>query len=483
MDCAVTVTDSKGRPNYMADLIRVANNILQGDYNNWIINMPPRLGKSRYFCLYFIAYALALYPRAEFIYTTYNENLAKKHAFDLKAIMQSAYYRNNFSTRLKNRVSWSMLRTTSEGTVKIGSILGDFTGFGAGRQMPEGENIFTGAIVIDDPHEAGDAYSRKELNRVCDKFTNSIMSRRNVSYKTPIIAVGQRISEHDLFAYLEERHPSEHWKKMSLPALTEESESICPERLSRETLYDLEKENNVVFMAQYQQTPLSQIGNIFNSEDFLFWETRNEDEFVPAIGEDLIIAVDPNGRSRSSNDETAIVTGRVFFDMRYPKMPLLLIEDIVSKKYGSVRDITDAVINKVQYYDDKVKKVYIEVHTNGNAILEGVREHEQSTLSSFKLVPTTRHINKRVFMHAAAAFVSAGRIYIKKNRLSLYAPLFEEIKDITMDTDCKDDVADALSELIYQLMVKRSVLFYPDMPIVDQSYVTDTKKTRGASCF
>lgn len=184
-----------------------------------IINIPPRYGKTELAVRNFIAYGLALNPSAKFLHLSYSASLAEENSVAIKDIMQLDQYRELFplSELKKGSDTKTKWETISGGGVYATSTLGQVTGFGAGTID---DDMFGGAIVIDDPIKPEDAFSDIEREKVNRRFETTIRSRVN-SRNTPIIVIMQRLHEHDLCGYLQETEPNT-WEVLKLPAIDDD---------------------------------------------------------------------------------------------------------------------------------------------------------------------------------------------------------------------------------------------------------------------
>src|SRR5699024_10110170 len=107
-------------------------------------------------------------------------------------------------------------RTAHGGIVYATGADGTITGYGAGSMSDD----FAGAIIIDDPHKAGEANSDVMRANVIDWFQTTMESRKN-SEDTPIILIMQRLHEHDLAGWLLDGGNGEEWENIKIPAITD----------------------------------------------------------------------------------------------------------------------------------------------------------------------------------------------------------------------------------------------------------------------
>lgn len=248
--------------------------VINGEITRLIINVGPRFSKTEIAVKNFISRGLAVNPSSRFIHISYSSELALDNSEEIRETVESDAYQELFPIHLrqssKAKKKWY---TEDGGGVYATSAAGQLTGFGAGKVdeeeieddsedmdefMParDPKDVFSGAIVIDDPIKPEDAFSDKIRDRVNKRFETTIRNRVN-SRRTPIIIIMQRLHEDDLCGYLMKAEPGE-WTVVSLPALYRqdgELRSLWPFKLTVEELLKLRKLDQYVFETQYQQDP------------------------------------------------------------------------------------------------------------------------------------------------------------------------------------------------------------------------------------
>lgn len=251
-------------------ICRKLKSVTAGKCKRLIINIPPRYGKTELAVRNFIAYGLALNPSAKFLHLSYSATLAEENSVAIKDIMQTEQYRELFplSELKKGSDTKSRWETISGGGLYATSTLGQITGFGAGTHE---DDLFGGAIVIDDPIKPEDAFSDVEREKVNRRFETTIRSRVN-SRNTPIVIIMQRLHEHDLCGYLQSVEPNV-WEVLKLPAITEDGQALWEQRHTLDELYKLREVSPIVFETQYMQNPKPLEGLLYNPDA---WKTYNE---------------------------------------------------------------------------------------------------------------------------------------------------------------------------------------------------------------
>lgn len=245
----------------------VLDRVIRGELTKVIINLPPRYSKTEIVVKNFIAKGLAINPSSKFIHLSYSDDLACDNSEEVRELVKSDAYQALYPHVKVKQGSDSKKKwyTTEGGGVYATAAGGQVTGFGAGSvddelnveidDIPKG-NVFSGAIIIDDPIKPDDANSETPREKVNTKFETTIRNRVN-SRNTPIIIIMQRLHEHDLCGYLQEIEP-DTWEVLSLPAISyEEGEpkALWPFKHTLEELNKIKDANSTVFETQYMQNP------------------------------------------------------------------------------------------------------------------------------------------------------------------------------------------------------------------------------------
>jgi predicted phage terminase large subunit-like protein len=234
--------------------------VRRGDVKRLIINMPPRSLKSIMASVAFPAYVLGLDPTRRVICVSYSSDLAKKHANDFRAVVETPWFQRLFpGARIGQKDSQTEIEFTERGFRLATSVGGTLTGRGGD------------IIIIDDPLKPDDAYSETKRNGCNEWFKNTLLSRLDDKRTGAIIIVMQRVHMDDLTGFVTSQ--SDEWEVLSLPAIAEVDEDIpisdtkthrrrIGEALSpvREPLPILERLKAQLgsdkFSAQYQQAPV-----------------------------------------------------------------------------------------------------------------------------------------------------------------------------------------------------------------------------------
>lgn len=251
------------------ELFRQATAIAEGKQHNSIFNIAPRYSKTEIMVKNFIAWSLAVNPKAKFIHLSYSDQLALDNSEEVKDMINTDWYQELFpyvqikkDSKAKNK--WY---TTAGGGVLARAAGGQVTGFGAGTIEDDG--VFGGAIIIDDPLKPDDALSETQRSKVNNRYDTTIKNRVN-SRKTPIIVIMQRLHDEDLTGYLLEQSPDD-WHHTSMPAIKEDGTALWEFKHTIEELEKLKEENEHVFETQYMQNPQPLEGLLFHKDKINYY--------------------------------------------------------------------------------------------------------------------------------------------------------------------------------------------------------------------
>ena len=257
----------KGTPmkdNYHQEVIcNALERVVLGRVKRLIINVPPRSGKTELAVVNFIAWCMGNWPDSEFIHASYSKRLATNNTFNARAVMQHETFAEIFGAPQLRQDSNAKdeFRTEQGGIVYATGNDGTITGYGAGKMR----STFGGAIVLDDPHKAGEGNSDTMRQNVIDWFSTTIESRKN-NPDTPIIVIMQRLHEGDLSGFLLEGGNGETWEHVNIPAIKPNGQSFWQEQFPLDDLHRMEKTDAYRFAGQYMQNPAPIGGGLLKDE-------------------------------------------------------------------------------------------------------------------------------------------------------------------------------------------------------------------------
>lgn len=284
--------------------------VLSGKIVKIILNVAPRYSKTEIAVKNLISSGLAINPAAKFIHLSYSDDLALDNSEGVKDIVNSEAYKQLYPDVVIKQGSDSKKKwyTTAGGGVYATSTAGQVTGFGAGKvederkpeyevipddEFPEfDQDLFAGALVIDDAIKPEDAYSDVKRDRINQRWESTIKNRVN-SRRTPQIVMGQRTHPEDISGYLMQTDGFTYdleealadptiWYVISLPALIDmglpTERALWPFKHTLPELHKMRDADSQVFDTQYQQDPQPKEGLMYS--EFRTYHSLPVDEFM-----------------------------------------------------------------------------------------------------------------------------------------------------------------------------------------------------------
>ena len=411
--------------------------VMKGECKRLIINIAPRYGKTELAVKNFIAQGLAINPSSRFIHLSYSDDLALDNSEEVKDIVKSEEYQRLFpNVKIKQGSDSKKKWYTSEnGGVYATSTKGQVTGFGAGRVddefdpdfIPE-SNVFSGALIIDDPIKPEDADSDTIRDRINERFDSTIKNRVN-SRNTPIIIIMQRLHEQDLCGYLIDRNASE-WEVLRLPCIKEGGTALWEFKHTLEELDQMRADNETVFERQYQQNPMPTKGVLFPKSELRHFKPSEAltKSFVSSIGYADI--------ADEGTDYTSCPIGRNIGQDIY-------ITNVLFNNANS--DVTIPLMaNKLKSENAN----YVRVESNSMGAMYG--RTLQKELSVCRVLSATATVNKHTRILMDAGFIKKYCVFLApEHQDAQYQAFMKQLNGYLQGGGAKhDDAPDSLSGLV-----------------------------------
>lgn len=282
------------RESHYISISRALTKVFHGDYTRLLINIPFRYGKTELLC-HFVAWCWARYPDSNFLYVSVTHYLSTEATRIIRDIIELPQYQKLFGVRINPAFSSrDYLRTNHDGSIIAVGGGGTITGRGAGIK---GVDRFGGAILIDDIHKPKEVMSDTIRNQVKEWYFNTLVSRLNDPKKTPIIGIGQRVHEDDLFGNILEGFDQFKWDSVILPGRDENDKVLDRNNHTLDDFIRMEKTMPFVYWSQIQQRPQPAGGGLYKEENFCL--LRKEPELLASF-----ITCDTAETSKTINDAT-----------------------------------------------------------------------------------------------------------------------------------------------------------------------------------
>ena len=305
--CHLMMDDFRS-PAHIRAIADVLERAERGEVDRIIVTMPPRHGKSRIISNLFPAWFFGRNPRAEVIFTTYNQDLAEDNGRYVRNTLNNPAFREVFpDVKIRNdSASARRFSTTSNGNYFAVGVGGPLTGRGAKL------------LIIDDPlKNREEAESPAIRQGVVDWYTSTAYTR--LAPGGIVIIVQTRWHNEDL-AGIALTQDHEGWVHLNLPAiLDEEAASIMhqpagsalwPEQFPLDVLLKTKRSLPPRDWASlYMQKPVTDGGNIVKRSQIKDWT-----EAEPPYCQFIIASFDTAFGTKEENDPTALTVWGLFHD-------------------------------------------------------------------------------------------------------------------------------------------------------------------------
>ena len=373
-----------------------------GRINRLIINLPPRYLKSHTVSIAFVAWLLGHRASKSVICASYGKDLADKLGLDTKIIMQSAWYKSLFATRLHpDKQAKDDFMTTAGGGRMATSVGGVITGRGGDF------------LIIDDPIKPEDALSESRRNEANNWFDSTLRSRLDNKNTGCIIVIMQRLHQDDLVGHILEQ---EDWTVVSLPAIAEvdelikletiygpriierrEGDALHPELQTVSQLQVTRKQiGEFNFSSQYQQNPIP-IGGAIVKESWLMSYV----DLPPADQiEYKLQSWDTAVKTEDMNDYSVCTSWVVDRKKNY------YLVDVIRKKLN-YPDLKKAVIDAAKNFQPH--KVLIEDKASGSSLIQDLKRDGFSKVHGYQ-PPAGQDKSARLVVETH--LFEAGRVHL-----------------------------------------------------------------------
>lgn len=383
-------------PYHIIEITKALERVYSLETKRLIINIPPRYGKTELVIKIFIAWCLAKIETAKFIHLSYSDSLALDNSSQTKEYIQSDAFQNLWPQELKRdaqgKQKWYNKRG---GGVYATSTGGAITGFGAGGID---ENVFEGAIIIDDPIKPTDAISAVKRNTINERYNNTISSRVN-NRNVPIVLIMQRLHEDDLSGFLLNGGSGEEWEHLCLPALDENNKPLWKEKHTFKELEQIRQADRYNFNGQYMQTPSPDEGGEWKRNWF---EIINKNDIPSGVRWDMII--DGAYTKSTQNDPTGIQIATRIGDN------YVILSSI--DKYLEMPELIRFIPQHIDALGIDIRMIYVEPKASGKSIVQLIRDRTRLNIADIKSDFVAMSKIERARM--TSPYIEGGRVKLIK---------------------------------------------------------------------
>lgn len=408
---------------------------------NIALCLPVGSGKSL-IIEYFITWCFARSVNNTFCYVSHSDRLINKLSKECKDIIENPLWTLLFGNKLKKddrqRVNFSFEGAKNRTGLTAGTTGGAITGLDAGNPNIEG---FSGALIIDDPMDAGNARYEKSREEVVTFYDEKLATRRRTP-TTPTILIMQRLHLDDLVGWIEKNEPDE-WDIVKIPALDENGKSFWEERYPTQELKHIQTVNNFKFQSQYQQKPIASGGAVIKIEWFKYYPLNIQIEYKR-----IFITGDTAQKVKEHNDYSVFIVWGV---TKFDKLHLL---DMIRGKWEAP-DLKKQVKILWNRWSKGIGNthcsgIHIEDKASGTGLIQEIKRE-----CAIPVIPLRANKDKLTRLEAVLAHIEAGNVELpgspEQNK-----DLLNECEAFTRDDSHKHD--DIVDTVVYGIMVGLSKL-------------------------
>jgi predicted phage terminase large subunit-like protein len=359
-----------------------------GEYPNLVINIAPRHSKTELVVKMWMAQTFARNPHAQFIHTSYSDDLALDNSSAVREIIQSEPFQRFWPVQIDTATSAKKLwRIVNGGGVRSAASGGAITGFGAGLMGYKHGDAFAGACVIDDPLKPDAAYSKVERDKVNNRLTNTIASRLN-SPHVPIVIVMQRLHDNDPTGFVLSGAMGLDFHHLKIKTLNERSEALWPLMMTAEKLIRMRESDRYTFASQYQQEPTPSEGGLIKLDWFERYSVQ------PAQFDRIVQSWDTASKGADHNDPSVCTTWGITAHAYY-----LLDVYCERVEYPALKR---AVYNLSDKWNPNT--ILIEDKASGQALIQDIRN--ESKLPIVAIMPVQDKVTR---LMKVSAIIESGQ--------------------------------------------------------------------------
>lgn len=441
------ISEPVGRESHHLTIFKLLKRVFNLEILHAGINIAPGSGKSE-MVIHFIAWAMAHYPDSNFLYISYSSELAAKHTYTIRQIIDMPLYKALFGVSIRSDSSAKDNFTTEQG----GSIMafgssGSITGQNAG--LPNLDR-FSGAIVMDDMHKPGEVHSDSMRNSVIENYNRTVKPRAR-GINVPYIFIGQCLHEADLSAFLKQKKDGNPWDFTVLKSMDEAGNVLYPKVHTKEFLVREREYNPYVYAAQYQQDPMPEGGGLFRPD----WFPLLDEE--PQILSTFITA-DSAETSKTYNDATVFSFWGIYkIKQQYVQTDeygLLWLDCL--ETWVEPKDLYNTFLNfyaSCMRHSVKPKLVCIEKKSTG-ATLHSIL----SDMQGLQIIDLPRLSSKTDRFLEAQPYIAQKRVALLRYAKHTHQCI-EHMKKITpKGTQQRDDIADTCADAVKIALIDKTLL-------------------------
>lgn len=405
--------------------------VTAGEINNLIINIPPGHAKSMLVSVMWPAWTWIKRPTWKAMFASHSMDLTNRDMVKRRDLMKSPWYVRWFQDAQQSPFTvpgWAFAADQDAKSFYKNTKLGEFQGISVGQ----GTGRRGDALVIDDPIDAENAFSKVARDAAIRWKTQTMASRFNDALNAQQVLIMQRLHDEDLTGYLLKNEPGV-WEHLCLMSefepkkacttrtkagkfffrdwRTVKGELLFPERFPLAALHGPQGKlgmGSYGYAGQHQQSPAPAEGGIIKRDYFNHrWHLPGQSAWegidahpLPSQFDLYAMFTDAAFKDTATSDRVAIG----LFGLKGSKLYLLdLVWDRLSFT-ETVHAIVDMRKKWTRPPHIVVSGVYVEDKANGTAVMNVLKDKVPG------LVPIEPDGGKEARVIASTPALEAGNV-------------------------------------------------------------------------
>ena len=403
---------------------------------NLALCLPVGSGKSL-LTEYFISWCFARSRDNAFVYTSHSEDLITKMSAEIRSICTFPMWQRLFGWVLKKddrqKTNFSFEGAKNRTGLRAKAINSAITGLDAGNPAVDG---FSGALIIDDPMDAGNAIYEIERENVSRIYKEKLATRRRTP-KCPTILIMQRLHPEDLAGWAEKNEP-ELWDIVKVKALNDDGTSFWEERYPAAELEILQKRQGALFQAQYQQEPVITGGSVIKTEWFKYYQQHPKYERI-------FMTSDTAMKANEWNDYSVLQLWGKYQNSLY-------LIDMIRGKW-EVPDLiqkTRDFVKKYRLWENRLllSALYVEDRGSGVGLIQQLRR--ETSVPILPLKPNKK--DKVTRAKEIAYYIESGMVFLPQDKdYSFNRELLTEVELFSADGSARHE--DQIDTMVYAIQI------------------------------
>lgn len=447
---------------------------------NVLTNVPPGTAKSRILSVFGPAWVWLRWPSWRVICLSVNPRVALRDSVYCRELLRSRWYRERYGIKWdfsEDQDAKGLFKNTAGGWRMA-------AGYSAQMVGDRGDGL-----LVDDANDPEEAHSEVSRHNVNTRWDDVLRNRLNDLRCSTRTVIQQRVHVDDLSGHI--LRGALHFEHLRIPMEKESDTRGCECKTCKrgetaigwsdtrepgELLFPLRFPESVLgpfraksylWTSQYQQRPLSAVGNLFKPEWWRYWVHEGDPlpaderllaltmiipkrEFWDRFFDELVISADCTFKKTSDSDFVAIgLWGR--------KGPHKFLLELFWARAGFI--VTKDEIARMAKHAPKLTAILIEDKANGSAVIETLSKSIAGVLA---IDPEG---GKEARASATSPQVESGHVLIPLSHPDRQNYIDEHS---AFPKGAKDDVVDMQSQLLLWLRDRHAKHDVPDLGTAEE---------------